>query len=159
MNNEFKMNQYITIDQTKPIIVISSNEKFCKKLEDIAIKLNFRFHILDGKEIIDECKLLESLNRFFNFPDYFGWNWDALEECLRDTDIIVDPGYFIFFDNPIHIILYSQGVLETFIDIIIHVTRYLSTEGKFFYLFINLDRENHHFLKNKPFSSDIFFVE
>ena len=29
-------------------------------------------------------KLLEILSKRLNFPDYFGMNWNALEECLRD---------------------------------------------------------------------------
>ncbi|MBA4016666.1 MAG: hypothetical protein C0483_05710 [Pirellula sp.] len=32
-----------------------------------------------GKE-----KLLGVLAGSLRFPKYFGWNWDALEECLRD---------------------------------------------------------------------------
>lgn len=32
-----------------------------------------------GKE-----KLLGVLSGSLRFPKYFGWNWDALEECLRD---------------------------------------------------------------------------
>lgn len=32
-----------------------------------------------GKE-----KLLGVLAGSLRFPQYFGWNWDALEECLRD---------------------------------------------------------------------------
>jgi hypothetical protein len=32
-----------------------------------------------GKE-----KVLSVLSRALRFPRYFGWNWDALEECLGD---------------------------------------------------------------------------
>jgi hypothetical protein len=32
-----------------------------------------------GKE-----KVLGVLARGLRFPSYFGWNWDALDECLRD---------------------------------------------------------------------------
>jgi len=28
--------------------------------------------------------LLDELYRRFSFPDYFGFNWDALEDCIRD---------------------------------------------------------------------------
>ena len=29
-------------------------------------------------------KLLGVLSQSLRFPNYFGWNWDALEECLQD---------------------------------------------------------------------------
>jgi len=29
-------------------------------------------------------ELLRALSRELEFPDYFGHNWDALDECLRD---------------------------------------------------------------------------
>lgn len=29
-------------------------------------------------------KLLAVLSQGLRFPNYFGWNWDALEECLQD---------------------------------------------------------------------------
>jgi hypothetical protein len=32
-----------------------------------------------GKE-----KLLGAIAKPLHFPRYFGWNWDALDECLRD---------------------------------------------------------------------------
>lgn len=35
-------------------------------------------------KIQDKCTLLESLATTLAFPPYFGHNWDALFECLRD---------------------------------------------------------------------------
>lgn len=35
--------------------------------------------------------LLAVLARGLDFPGYFGWNWDALEECLRDLAWIEHP--------------------------------------------------------------------
>src|SRR5258705_4626814 len=38
---------------------------------------------LDGKRA-----LLQELKKKLFLPDYFGYNWDALEECLRDFNWI-----------------------------------------------------------------------
>ena len=34
--------------------------------------------------IVSKQQLLEVLARGLRFPDYFGYNWDALWDCLRD---------------------------------------------------------------------------
>jgi hypothetical protein len=34
--------------------------------------------------------LLEALSAALRFPDYFGGNWDALEECIRDLSWLPD---------------------------------------------------------------------
>ncbi len=36
-------------------------------------------------------KLLGIVAKQLNFPRYFGWNWDAFEECLRDLSWFVEP--------------------------------------------------------------------
>jgi len=47
-------------------------------------------------------RLLEILARGLDFPDYFGWNWDALEECLCDLSWIGDvrPVVLLHADIP-----------------------------------------------------------
>ncbi len=35
-------------------------------------------------DITTRDQLFERYAAGLSFPDYFGWNWDALDECLRD---------------------------------------------------------------------------
>jgi len=39
---------------------------------------------IDGATIKDGPDLLAALGRALSFPAYYGQNWDAAEECLRD---------------------------------------------------------------------------
>ncbi len=39
---------------------------------------------LDGRLLGDKAGLLAALGHALHFPDYYGGNWDALEECLAD---------------------------------------------------------------------------
>ena len=43
----------------------------------------------------DEAGLLAELARIFRFPDYFGGNWDAADECLRDLSWLPARGYVL----------------------------------------------------------------
>jgi hypothetical protein len=50
---------------------------------------------LDAARVASEGELLEELARVFRFPDYFGGNWDAVEECLRDLEWFPARGYVL----------------------------------------------------------------
>jgi RNAse (barnase) inhibitor barstar len=39
---------------------------------------------LDGRLLGDKARLLAALGQALHFPDYYGGNWDALDECLAD---------------------------------------------------------------------------
>ena len=46
---------------------------------------------ISGKE-----ELFSKLSQFLRLPEYFGRNWDALEECLRDLSWILERRIVIF---------------------------------------------------------------
>lgn len=50
---------------------------------------------LDTSRVTSEAGLLEELARVFRFPDYFGGNWDAADECLRDLSWLPARGYVL----------------------------------------------------------------
>ena len=47
-----------------------------------------RVVVLDGSHIESKLEFLDAVAAALSFPDYFGRNWDALDECLRD---VTDP--------------------------------------------------------------------
>lgn len=51
---------------------------------------------LDGGSLATDAELLGAVARALRFPDYFGVNWDALDECLRDLgDWLPAAGYVL----------------------------------------------------------------
>lgn len=52
----------------------------------------FALCIIQGKKCGQVSDLLTEFARALDFPDYFGHNWDALEECLADFDWLPAKG-------------------------------------------------------------------
>ena len=48
---------------------------------------------LDGSRVRDQATLFRELQRTLEFPSYFGHNWDAVDECLRDLSWLPAKGY------------------------------------------------------------------
>ncbi|WP_081086727.1 barstar family protein [Burkholderia stagnalis] len=50
-------------------------------------------------KICTEQQLFESFFRLLAFPEYFGFNWNALFDCLRDFHWIYERGIVIVHDE------------------------------------------------------------
>jgi hypothetical protein len=45
--------------------------------------------------VADEIGMFRAIAAAMEFPDYFGNNWDALDECLRDLEWLPANGYVL----------------------------------------------------------------
>jgi len=55
-----------------------------------------RFDFADTKGKAD---FLSTIAKALNFPDWFGYNWDALEDCMTDLSWLDARGYVLLFEN------------------------------------------------------------
>lgn len=55
---------------------------------------------VDGRAVHDKATFLHAFARALHFPAYFGLNWDAFEECLRDlTWLAPSQGTLVLYDD------------------------------------------------------------
>src|SRR5688572_13615301 len=55
-----------------------------KPLVNVLTEYGFSVFVIDGSEINDSKSFFRNAKKVFDFPDYFGQNWDAWDECLGD---------------------------------------------------------------------------
>jgi ribonuclease inhibitor len=52
-----------------------------------ALRIDVRALRIDVRALETREALHEALARAFRFPNYYGRNWDAFEECIRDVKV------------------------------------------------------------------------
>ncbi|MFK4598789.1 barstar family protein [Streptomyces pristinaespiralis] len=60
-----------------------------------------RFYVarLNGQDMHDEDSAFQQFWECLKFPDYFGWNWDALYDCLRDLQWLSVDRYILIVES------------------------------------------------------------
>lgn len=94
----------------------------------------FKVFNVDGASIKTKEQLLSAVAKEMNFPDYFGMNWDALHECLRDMEWLPAKGYVLFVRNGELFWQRANRVAGTFVEIWSSSAEEWSREGKPFHL-------------------------
>lgn len=69
--------------------------QYIDRKEQLPVKERF-IHIHNK---LSKEDLLQAFKDEFEFPDYFGMNWDALYDCLLNAYWLEDKEVFLFHDN------------------------------------------------------------
>ena len=78
----------------------------------------FALRIVQGKKCKTPAGLFGEFARALEFPDYFGHNWDALEECLADLEWIPAKGYVVLITDALAVIPDDQEEYETLLEVL-----------------------------------------
>ena len=82
--------------------VVEDKKDELKKLKsDLSRKFHKKLYltILDGKKLSNRNQILYNIGVAFKFPDYYGKNWDAFNDCITDLDWISAEYYLLLINN------------------------------------------------------------
>lgn len=78
----------------------------------------FALRTIHGKHCGTSSGLFREFAQVLDFPDYFGHNWDALEECLADLEWLPAKGYVLLITDAEAVIPQDEEEYETFLEIL-----------------------------------------
>jgi RNAse (barnase) inhibitor barstar len=78
----------------------------------------FALRVIKGAKCQITAGLLTECARALDFPDYFGHNLDALEECLADLEWLPAKGYILLFTDAAQVLPDDEEEYETFLEIL-----------------------------------------
>ena len=78
----------------------------------------FALKVIKGRSCMTPANLFAEFARALEFPDYFGHNWDALEECLADLEWLPAKGYILLITDAAQVLPDDEEEYETFLEIL-----------------------------------------
>jgi len=110
-----------------------------EEIEDAARGTRLDLAAVDLSGVDDGEALLERLARSLGFPDWFGGNWDALEDCLCDLSWRPGEGHVLVLRGAAELPAEQFGVL---VDVLATCAAYWAEQGRpFFAAFVDPQRE------------------
>lgn len=96
-------------------------------LEEHARAAGRRCVLLDGSDVEDKDGFLTLCEQAFLLPDWFGHNWDALQECLADLD--VTGGVLVLWSDWELFAEAEPDEYATAVDVFTDTSRHLAADG------------------------------
>jgi len=111
-----------------------------RKVEDVehaARKAGLALFRIDAAHVRDKEGFLDEIAKTLHFPDYFGRNWDALNDCLTDLDWLpTKHGYVLLFENMEDFGANHQQEFSEAAEVLRSVSEYWKSQGRPVWTFI-----------------------
>jgi RNAse (barnase) inhibitor barstar len=78
----------------------------------------FLMRTIEGKKCRTSSSLFDEFAQALSFPEYFGHNWDALEECLADFEWLPAKGYILLISDAQAVLPNDEEEYETLLEVL-----------------------------------------
>jgi RNAse (barnase) inhibitor barstar len=100
-----------------------------EEIEQAARQAGLAVFRIDAGHARSKKALLDSIATALHFPDWFGNNWDSLNDCLTDLDWLpTKTGYVLIFEN--------MHNFDEALEVFRAVSEYWRAEGRPFWVFV-----------------------
>ncbi len=98
-------------------------------LEKSLLEHGFFVARIDRAKVFDKDTLMHALYQACQFPAYFGFNFDALEECLNDLEWLEAKGFALVFHDFALLEERAPEDAKTFLEIVRDVSERRRKDG------------------------------
>jgi Barstar (barnase inhibitor) len=92
---------------------------------------------INGDEVRLKASLLDALASARAFPDYFGRNWDAFDECITDLSWWQARGFVLVFERADRLLAHALKDFKTFSQIAADASISRYSEGTPFHIIVS----------------------
>lgn len=86
--------------ERKPGLYRVTTEVNIDELRALCNEYGFQFFYINGKTITSKTEFFQASAAAMHFPDYFGDNWDAFNDCINDLSWLSANGYILLYTQP-----------------------------------------------------------
>lgn len=120
-------------------VVVGSEDEFGKYAFHLNYEMNrerpcqFAIRVVRGRKMKTRAGLFNEFAAALQFPDYFGENWAALDECLSDLEWIPSAGYAVMVSNALSVLSEEDPEDRAILlRLLVRVCKYWATEHRVF---------------------------
>lgn len=116
-------------------IAPSQAESLCAAGRDAGLRCTR----LDLAGCTDKDELLARFAAAFEFPAWFGSNWDALADCLDDLDWLPGAGHLLVLERVADLRAAAPETLATVLEILAEISRAWQARGLPFWVLVSVE--------------------
>jgi RNAse (barnase) inhibitor barstar len=133
VNTPIYLVEALDIDKVKEKISVLDNKQF-------------RIFDIDISGITSRDKLFEAVAIAMRFPDYFGKNWNAFEECIRDFEWLPANGYLLLIKGIEDFQASCSADFNILMEVLIEAKEYWFEQKKPFQCILFADKSTIEFI-------------